>query len=134
MATPEGGPLALSDLRGKTVFLNFWATWCEPCLEEMPAMERLAQTYRARGLVVLALSADREGASVVRPFIKRHGLTFQVGLDPTQAVARSYRVWALPSTFILDRTGARVFQAQGARDWTGAPAFAFFDAFLNRRP
>jgi peroxiredoxin len=134
VATPDGGALELSDLKDKVVFLNFWATWCEPCLEEMPAMERLARTYHDRGLVVLALSADREGASVVRPFLKRHGFTFPVGLDPGQAVARAYRVWALPSTFILDRTGLRLFQAHGARDWTGPPVLAFFDALLKRRP
>jgi peroxiredoxin len=130
--TPSGGTLSLSDFTGKVVLLNFWATWCEPCLEEMPAMERLAQAYRDRGLVVLALSADREGPSVVRPFLKRHALTFPVGLDADQAVARLYRVWALPSTFILDRTGSRLFLAQGPRDWDGAAAHAFFDAVLKR--
>ena len=88
VATPDGAALRLGDLRGKVVLLNFWATWCEPCLEEMPAMERLARTFRERGLAVLALSVDREGASVVRPFLKRHDLTFLVGLDPQQAVAR----------------------------------------------
>jgi peroxiredoxin len=131
LATPDGGALALGDFRGKVVLLNFWATWCEPCLEEMPAMERLARTYQSRGLVVLALSVDREGAGVVRPFLKRHGLTFPVGLDPQQAVARLYRVWALPSTFILDRTGAQLFLAQGARDWNSAAAHAFFGSLLR---
>ena len=132
VATPDGSIVGLSSLRGKVVLLNFWATWCEPCLEEMPAMERLARAYRDRGLAVLALSVDHEGASVVRPFLKRHGLTFLVGLDPQQTVARLYRVWALPSTFILSRTGARLFQAQGARDWDAPVAHAFFDAVLPR--
>jgi thiol-disulfide isomerase/thioredoxin len=83
VATPDGGMLRLADLKGKVVLLNFWATWCEPCLEEMPAMERLSRAYRDRGLVVLALSADREGASVVKPFLKRHGLSFSVGWTQT---------------------------------------------------
>jgi peroxiredoxin len=131
VATPDGGTLRLDELKGKVVFLNFWATWCEPCLEEMPAMERLSRAYRDRGLVVLALSADREGASVVRPFLKRHNLTFPVGLDADHSVARLYRVWALPSTFILDRTGARRFQAHGARNWDGKDSLAFFDALLK---
>jgi peroxiredoxin len=131
VATPNGGTLRLADLKGKVVFLNFWATWCEPCLEEMPAMERLSRAYRDRGLVVLALSADRDGASVVKPFLKRHGFSFAVGLDPDQSVARLYRVWALPSTFILDRKGARLFQAHGARDWDGKDALSFFDALLK---
>jgi peroxiredoxin len=132
VATPGGGTLGLAELEGKVVVLNFWATWCEPCREEMPAMERLARAYRDRGLVVVALSVDREGASVVRPFLKRHGLTFPIGLDPDQAVARLYRVWALPSTFILDRAGVRLFLAQGAREWDNPAAHAFFDALLKR--
>ena len=82
-------------------------------------MERLARTYRERGLAVLALSVDREGASVVRPFLKRHDLTFPVGLDPQQAVARLYRIWALPSTIILSRKGVPLFAVQGAREWDG---------------
>ena len=134
VATPAGGTLNLSDFKGQVVLLNFWATWCEPCLEEMPAMERLAQAYRGRGLVVVALSVDREGAAVVRPFLKRHSLTLAVGLDPDQSVARSQRVWALPSTFVLDRTLTRRYQAQGARDWASPPAFAFFDGLLKVLP
>src|SRR5262245_56413593 len=74
LASPDGKTLALDDQRGKVVVLNFWATWCEPCLEEMPAFERVARTYRERGLVVLAISVDREGVSVVAPYLKRHGL------------------------------------------------------------
>jgi peroxiredoxin len=100
----------------------------------MPAMERLSRAYRDRGLVVVALSADREGAPVVRPFLKKHGLTFPVGLDPDQTVARLYRVWALPSTFILDRAGVRLFSAHGARDWDGKTAFGFFDGLLKPLP
>jgi peroxiredoxin len=130
-ATPDGGTIAIGDLRGKVVLLNFWATWCEPCLEEMPAMERIARTYRDRGLVVLALSVDREGASVVRTYLKRHGLTFPVGLDPQQSVARLFRVWALPSTVILSRTGVPLYSAQGAREWNGPQGHALLEALLR---
>lgn len=134
VTTPDGGALGLGDLRGKVVLLNFWATWCEPCLEEMPAMERLARTYRERGLAVLALSVDREGPSVVRPFLKRHDLTFLVGLDPQQTVARLYRIWALPSTTILDRRGVPRFAVQGAREWDGQAGHALFDGLLKQSP
>jgi peroxiredoxin len=129
--TPDGSSLALGALRGKIVLLNFWATWCEPCLEEMPAMERLERAYRERGLAVLAVSVDREGATVVRPFLKRHALSFRVGLDPQQAVARLYRIWALPSTLILSRRGLPLFAVQGAREWDSPPAHALFEGLLN---
>jgi peroxiredoxin len=131
VATPDGGTLALGDLRGKLVLLNFWATWCEPCLEEMPAMERVARVYRDRGLVVLAVSVDREGASVVKTFLKRHGLTFPVGLDPQQAVARLYRVWALPATIIVSRKGVPLYSVQGAREWDSPAGHSLFEALLK---
>jgi peroxiredoxin len=121
VAAPDGTSLALGDFKGKVVLLNFWATWCEPCLEEMPALERLARTYRARGLVVVALSVDREGASVVRPYLERHRLTFPVGLDPQQAVARLYRVWALPSTLILSRGESRSSPSTARETGTARP-------------
>lgn len=132
VASPDGKTLALGDHRGKVVVLNFWATWCEPCLEEMPAFERVARTYQDRGLVVLALSVDREGASVVAPYLKRHGLTFPVGLDPQQSVARLYRVWALPSTIIVSREGVPLFSVQGAREWDGQAAHDFFEGLLKQ--
>ena len=130
--TPDGSTLALGALRGKVVLLNFWATWCEPCLEEMPAMERLARAYRERGLAVLAVSVDREGASVVRPFLKRHALSFLAGLDPQQAVARLYRIWALPSSIILSRKGIPLFSVQGAREWASPAGHALFEELLSQ--
>jgi len=129
--TPDNRPLSLSDFKGKVVFLNFWATWCKPCESEMPGMERLHRRYKDQGLVVLAVSEDADGASAVSPFIKKHGLTFPVGLDPKMSVAGVYGVWALPSTFIIDRNGTRAFFANGPREWDGATARAFFESLLK---
>lgn len=131
VATPDKGQLRLSDFKGKVVFLNFWATWCKPCEEEMPAMERLYQQYRDRGLVVLAISADAEGAPVVAPFVKRHKLTFPIGLDPKMNVSSLYGVWALPSTFIIDKQGKRILFANGPREWDGKAAQALFESLLQ---
>ena len=86
VSRPDSRPLNLADFKGKVVFLNFWATWCKPCEEEMPSMERLYQRYKDKGLVVLAISKDADGAPWP-PFVKKHGLTFPVGLDPKMAVA-----------------------------------------------
>jgi peroxiredoxin len=129
--TPDGKSLRLSDSKGKVVFLNFWATWCPPCREEMPAMERLYQRYKDKGLVVLALSIDVEGAPVVIPFVKEHNFSFPVGLDPKMTVADKYGVRALPSTFLVDRKGNLAAMAIGPRQWDGKSAHALIELLLK---
>ena len=129
--TPDDQTIRLADLRGKVVFLNFWATWCEPCREEMPSMERLHRAYKDRGLVVLAISLDAQGASVVNPFVKKFALTFPIGLDPKMAVRETYGVWAVPSTFLIDKQGKRVLFANGAREWDGKAAHALIESLLK---
>jgi len=117
-----GPPVRLSDHNGKVILLNFWATWCPPCRAEMPSMERLYQAYRDRGLVILAISSDRMGGSVVEPYVQERALTFPVLLDPETEVFAQYGVRGLPTSYLLDRQG-RVFSADvGARDWSGSAA------------
>ena len=129
--TPERKSLRLSDSRGKVVLLNFWATWCPPCREEMPAMERLYQRYKGKGLVVVALSVDVEGATVVIPFVNEHKFSFPVGLDPKMTVAELYGVRALPSSFLVDRNGNLVALAIGPREWDGKSAHALIELLLK---
>jgi len=129
--TPDDRPIRLADYRGKVIFLNFWATWCEPCREEMPGMERLHRRYKDRGLVVLAVSLDSQGARVVNPFLKKLGLTFPVALDPKMTVRERYGVWAVPSTFIIDRAGRRALYANGAREWDSPAAHALMESLLK---
>ena len=131
VATPDNRQLRLSEFKGKVVFLNFWATWCKPCEEEMPSMERLYQRFKDKGLVVLAMSEDAGGASVVAPYLKKHKLTFPVGLDPKTSVAGLYGVWGLPSTFIIDKRGNRALFANGTREWDGPHARALFQSLLR---
>jgi len=131
VATPDDGKVRLSEYKGKVVLLNFWATWCKPCEEEMPSMERLHQQYKDKGLVVLAISEDVGGASVVTPYLKKHKLTFPVGLDPKSSVAGLYGVWAVPSTFIIDKRGNRTLFANGSREWDGPHAQALFNSLLR---
>lgn len=125
------GSIALEALRGRLVFLNFWATWCPPCKREMPSMERLYRRYRDRGLAVVAISIDSGGVEGVAAFVKRLGLTFPIGLDPTVEVANRYRVRALPSSFLIDRRGDTVAVALGPRDWDGDAARAVVDSLLR---
>jgi len=129
--TPDKRVLRLSEFKGKVVFLNFWATWCKPCEEEMPSMQRLHERYKNQGLVVLAISEDTGGAAQVAPYLKKHNLTFPVGLDPKASVASLYGVWSVPSTFIIDKRGNRAYFANGPREWDGPPARAFFASLLE---
>ncbi|HKZ05414.1 MAG TPA: TlpA disulfide reductase family protein [Methylomirabilota bacterium] len=130
--TPDGGRLSLADFRGRVVLLNFWATWCGPCKEEMPAMERLYQKHRAAGLVVVALSNDSEGSTQrVARFIKESGFTFPVGLDPRLKVASLYGVRVLPSSLVIDRKGHLTAIALGPREWDKPAAHRFFESLLK---
>ncbi len=130
--TPEGARLTLADFRGRVVLLNFWATWCGPCREEMPAMERLYQKFREQGLVVVAVSNDSEGStrSVAR-FVKENGLTFPVGLDPSLRVASLYGVRVLPVSLIIDRKGSITHIALGPREWDRPAASQLFESLLR---
>ena len=94
-------------------------------------MERLHQRFKDQGLVVLAIAEDSGGVSVVAPYLKKHKLSFPVGLDPKSSVASLYGVWGVPSTFIIDRQGNRALFANGPRDWDGPHAQALFQSLLR---
>jgi peroxiredoxin len=126
-----GRLLRLSGFRGQLVLLNFWATWCPPCRQEMPAMERLYQRYRDRGFTIVAVSLDTNTVAVA-PFVAQYELTFPIGLDPTSAVGEAYRVRVLPKTILIDRGGQLVAVALGAREWDGPAAHALIEALLSR--
>ncbi len=125
------GSLSLKELRGHLVFLNFWATWCPPCKEEMPSMERLYRRHKTQSFTIVAISIDSGGAESVAAFVKRLGLTFPIGLDPKLEVANRYTVRALPSTFLIDRNGNTVAVALGPRDWDGIAAHAVVESLLK---
>src|SRR6266540_5768749 len=118
-----GPALRLGDFKGQVVFLNFWATWCPPCREEMPSMARLYQRFRERGLAMIAISVDAN-TPAVSPFVKQLGLTFPIGLDPKMEVATRYGLRALPTTVLIDRGGRMVAFAFGPRNWDGPAAHA----------
>ena len=129
--TPGGTTFRLADYRGKVVFLNFWATWCPPCKEEMPAMERLHQRYKDKGLVVLAISVDADGAPIVTPFVNEYKLTFPIGLDRKMVVAEQYGVRGLPTSFLVDKQGTLVGLALGPREWNGKASRALIESLLG---
>ena len=116
----NGRLVALSDLRGKVVLLNFWATWCGPCRVEMPAMEQLYQTFPRKDFEILAVSTDAQGVAITRPFQQENHLTFPILHDADFRVGLIYGARSLPMTFMVDRQGVVRHQVFGARDW-GAP-------------
>jgi peroxiredoxin len=134
LLTLEGRPTQLREFRGKLVLLNFWATWCAPCLHEMPSMERLYQTFKQTNFVLLAVSMDRQGEEVARPFVNNLKLTFPVLLDHTLEVSRRYGVRGLPTTYLIDPEGLLIGVAIGARDWYKTEAKVLIAGLLRQLP
>ncbi len=128
-----GGNRTLQDYKGKVVLLNFWATWCPPCLREMPAMQKLYDRYRAKGFDVVAISVDQGGKVEVQKFIDENKLTFPVILDPTHAAKGSYKVRALPTNYLLDRQGRVIAWGMGSREWDGESAFGLIEQLLAEK-
>jgi cytochrome c biogenesis protein CcmG/thiol:disulfide interchange protein DsbE len=104
VTTPAGDSIALDDYRGSVILLNFWATWCGPCREEMPAFQAAYEARQDDGLVVLAVNYQQQVEDVT-PFVEELALTFPVVLDPSLKVATLYRVRGLPMSLIIDREG-----------------------------
>ena len=100
----QGRDVKLSDLRGKVVLVNFWATWCKPCKEEMPAMQASYDKLRDKGFVVLAVN-ELEDTARVAEHIRTHGHTFEVVMDHNNQVANKYGVVGLPASFLIDPQG-----------------------------
>jgi peroxiredoxin len=106
---PSGKTWIFSELRGKVVLVNFWATWCPPCRKEMPDLETLYQRFRTKGFVVLGIS-DEEAAKV-DPFIRERKVSFPVLLDPGRKVNEMFAVEGIPKSFVYDREGKLVSQS-----------------------
>ncbi len=126
----QGNPVQLSTLRGKVVFVNIWATWCPPCVEEMPTIQQVYDRFHHRGLEVLAISIDTLEAQVVGPFMQRHHLTFPALLDPAARTERLYRISGVPESFIVDKRGRLVEKIVGPRDWSHPQMITRFERLL----
>jgi len=130
LADLNGRRVRLEDLRGKVVFLNFWATWCPPCVLEMPTMEKLHGEFGSKGLVILAVNF-RESPEQVKTFLKKHQLTFTTLLDPKGRVFKLYQAWSLPTTTIVNKKGQAVGKVIGYRDWHKPEMKRFFRRLLD---
>ncbi len=131
VAEADGTQMRLADFAGNVVLLNFWATWCVPCVREMPALERLAARGHD-GLAVVAVSVDMKGAEVVAPFAAKHELGhIRLLYDPMAGAMRSMGVSGLPATFILDKRGRIAGRLEGAADWDSPEAEELLRFYLD---
>ena len=129
----EGAPRTAADFAGQGLVLNFWATWCPPCVAEMPSLARLQAAVRAERVAVLPLSSDRGGRAQVADFYARIRLEgLGIWLDPRGAAARAFGVRALPTTVILDRAGQEVARLEGPAEWDSRAMVATIRELVGR--
>eukprot|EP01037_Dinobryon_pediforme_P012905 gene12905-13006_t len=121
----DGAPVSLAQLKGKGLVLNLWATWCVPCVAEMPALDALAEVLAKDGIMVMPLSSDRGGAAVVRKFYAAHSIGhLGIWLDPRGTAARAWGARGLPTTIIVDREGRERARLEGGAEWAADDAVA----------
>ena len=119
----DGSSLNLEQLRGKVVLINFWATWCKPCEDEMPAMERLYQALHGSAFELVAISVDEDEVPV-KAFARRLGLSFPVLMDPSQRVAAAYQTFRFPESLLVGRDGVVAERYVGPKEWDAEPYLA----------
>ena len=127
----DGKSEHLSDLRGKVVVLNFWASWCGPCVEETPSLIALQQRIAARNGVVLGVSVD-EDQNAYEKFIRDQHLNYPTYRDPSKKIATDYGTSMWPETYIIDRKGVIVRKIIGPQDWNSSELLSYFDAILGQ--
>jgi len=127
----NGKMVSLADYKGQVVLLNIWATWCRPCVEEMPSMEKLYQTLKDEKFVILAVSIDESGADVVRPFMKKHKLSFPALIDSAGTLKNLYRTTGVPESFIISKQGGILEEIIGPRDWAAPGALKYFRSLIQ---
>ena len=128
-----GNTLRLADFRGKVVLVNLWATWCAPCVKEMPALDRLQAKLGGADFTVLALSIDREGLAKVQPFFAANKIgALAPYLDPGGRSPATFGARGLPTTLLIDRDGTVVGRQEGAAEWDDDSSVALLRYYLDR--
>jgi thiol-disulfide isomerase/thioredoxin len=128
----QGKTLSLADFRGRVVLLNFWATWCVPCVQEMPSLDNLQAKLGGDNFVVVAISTDREGLPIVRPFLDKLGIhNLAVYLDPPHGAQRAFGIRGIPTTMVIDREGRERGRLEGMTRWDSSEALALIRHYLG---
>jgi len=129
----SGGEVQLSSLKGKVVLVNFWATWCPPCREEIPSMMKLNQAMQGKNFQMLAISVDEGGKDAVLDFFKKGGWTLPALLDTDGKVARRYGTTGVPETFVVDTQGMIRKKVIGAIDWDSPQVIEFLEQLMRSK-
>ncbi len=128
----NGGKASLADFNGKFLILNFWATWCSPCLKEMPDLDQVYQSLGPKKLVVLAVSMG-ENRERVRKFLKKRKYSFPVMTDPDMDITRLYGVRNIPITYLVDPSGVIIGRALGPREWSEPKLLKFYRSRMSAK-
>jgi peroxiredoxin len=128
----NGKKFEMKQFKGKVIFLNFWATWCGPCKEEMPGLEVLHRQFKEKNFVLLTISVDYEGMKPVREFIDKHQYTFPVLLDPKSETLDPFEVKGIPTTFLVDKNGRMIGKAIGSRDWKSPEVMSLLNLLIEK--
>ena len=132
LSNPDGKKLTLKNYRGKLVFLNFWATWCESCRAEMPAMERLYREFKGQGFEVLAVNV-KDKRSDALAFVKKLKLSYPIMMDPEGEIGLLYGAFGMPATYLIDEKGMVLARLWGPADWYSPGARNLIKTLLERR-
>lgn len=127
----DGSTHHLTEFKGRGMVVNMWATWCAPCVAEMPSLETLSKALAPKDIAVLPVSSDRGGADVVRAWFQTHGVTaLPILLDPQGALARAFDARGIPTTVIINTDGKVVARLEGAADWSAPEAQALIERLV----
>jgi peroxiredoxin len=127
----KGGKHKLSDYKGKVVLVNFWATWCPPCVKEMPSMQRLQDKYQDRDFQILAVNMG-EDATTITIFLDKIKVNFPILMDSDGAVLKQWKIFAFPTTFLVDKEGNIAYGLFGGLEWDSPEAMAVVDELLKK--
>ena len=128
----SGAEVKLSSLKGQVVMVNFWATWCPPCKEEIPSMMKLDKSMAGKPFKMLAISIDEGGKEAVAAYFKKSGLSLPAYLDTDAKVSQLYGTTGVPETFIVDKTGKIQKKIVGGMDWSSPDVIAFMDELTKK--
>jgi len=123
--------LTLASLKGKVVLLNFWATWCPPCREEIPSMIKLNSFMAGKPFQMVCVSVDEGGKKAVEEYLKNSGFSLPAYIDPSGQVSKTYGITGVPETFVIDKNGVIVKKVIGGLDWNSPEVISFLEGLMK---